>query len=121
MAAVIRFSLDEILRDIQDVVECIEICLTDLCDEKATSTGFDANGYPTFELHTKYAREMYTNLVKAIDILGEIWYYQVSTSVDLHTQLVQKMVFDEAGRNTDRLRVEFKLLSDPRVAYQASC
>ncbi len=121
MSAVIRFPLEEVLADIAKVVACIEKCLEALTYDNAKNTGFDASGTPTFELYNECANANYNSLVKAIRLLGDIWFYQVSTSKKLHIQMVQKMVFDEVGGNTDYIRLDFKLLSDPSEAYLASC
>ncbi len=109
MASKAVFTIEEIKSDIDLVVNCIHTCLADLFNNNAKNTGFDHNNNPIFILSTQEDQRIYTNLMKAVALLSQIWYTNVGNN--LHIRWVQKTVFDQEGHPKDQTQLCFELVS----------
>jgi hypothetical protein len=109
MASTAVFAIEEIKSDIELVKNCIHTSLGVLFENNAKNIGFDHNNTPIFELSTPEDEHVYANLLKAVELLCQIWYTGVGNHI--HLRWVQKIVFDTAGRPTDRTRLCFEMVS----------
>lgn len=108
-------TLDQIEHDINRVVGWINLCLDKMYEYNTKNTGFDQDSNPTFLVSNQDDATACMWLTSMLELLNEVWYTQVSTSVKMHISWFKKTVIEN---EVHRERLCFELKSDAQMVYE---